>query len=383
VAEAYIVDAVRTPIGKRNGGLAGVHPADMGAHVIRAVVERTGVDPAAIEDVVVGCLDNIGAQAGDIARTAALAAGLPESVPGVTIDRQCGSSQQSVHFAAQAVMSGTMDLVIAGGIQNMSQYPILCAFKAGEPYGANNPWTGSEGWEARYGAGLLSQFAGAEAIAEQWGLSREEMEQFALRSHERALHAIKNGHFDREVLPLAGVHHDEGPRPDSSLEKLAGLQALKPGGRLTAGLSSQISDGAAALLIANDRAVAQHNLKPRARIHHISVLGADPKIMLTAPIPATQRALDRAGMRISDIDVYECNEAFASVPMAWAKELGADPDKLNPNGGAIAIGHPIGASGGRIMTTLLHELERTGGRYGLQTMCEGGGQANVTILERL
>jgi acetyl-CoA C-acetyltransferase len=383
VAEAYIVDAVRTPVGKRNGGLAGVHPADMGAHVIRAVVERTGIDPAAIDDVVIGCLDNIGAQAGDIARTAALAAGLPESVPGVTIDRQCGSSQQSVHFAAQAVMSGTMDVVIAGGIQNMSQYPILCAFKAGEPYGANNPWTGSQGWEARYGSGLLSQFAGAEAIAEQWGISREEMEAFALRSHERALQAIKNGHFDREVLPIAGVHHDEGPRPDSSLEKLAGLNALKPGGRLTAGLSSQISDGSAALLVANERAVKAHNLKPRARIHHLTVLGADPKIMLSAPIPATQRALERAGMSINDIDVYECNEAFASVPMAWAKELGADQDKLNPNGGAIAIGHPIGASGARIVTTLLHELERTGGRYGLQTMCEGGGQANVTIIERL
>ncbi|HEY3605530.1 MAG TPA: acetyl-CoA C-acetyltransferase [Sporichthyaceae bacterium] len=383
MAEAYIVDAVRTPVGKRNGGLAGVHPADMGAHVIRAVVERTGIDPAAIDDVVIGCLDNIGAQAGDIARTAALAAGLPESVPGVTIDRQCGSSQQSVHFAAQAVMSGTMDVVIAGGIQNMSQYPILCAFKAGEPYGANNPWTGSQGWEARYGSGLLSQFAGAEAIAEQWGISREEMEAFALRSHERALQAIKNGHFDREVLPIAGVHHDEGPRPDSSLEKLAGLNALKPGGRLTAGLSSQISDGSAALLVANERAVKAHNLKPRARIHHLTVLGADPKIMLSAPIPATQRALERAGMSINDIDVYECNEAFASVPMAWAKELGADQDKLNPNGGAIAIGHPIGASGARIVTTLLHELERTGGRYGLQTMCEGGGQANVTIIERL
>jgi acetyl-CoA C-acetyltransferase len=383
VAEAYIVDAVRTPVGKRNGGLAGVHPADLGAHVIKAVVERTGVDPAAIDDVVIGCLDNIGAQAGDIARTAALAAGLPETVPGVTIDRQCGSSQQSVHFAAQAVMSGTMDLVIAGGIQNMSQYPILCAFKAGEPYGANNPWTGSEGWEARYGPGLLSQFAGAEAIAEQWGLSRDEMEAFALRSHERALQAIKNGHFDREILPIAGVHHDEGPRADSSLEKLAGLNALKPGGRLTAGLSSQISDGSAALLIANERAVQAHNLKPRARIHHLTVLGADPKIMLSAPIPATQRALERAGMALADIDVYECNEAFASVPMAWAKELGADQDKLNPNGGAIALGHPIGASGARIMTTLLHELERTGARFGLQTMCEGGGQANVTIIERL
>jgi acetyl-CoA C-acetyltransferase len=383
VAEAYLVDAVRTPVGKRNGGLSGLHPADMGAHVLRAVVERTGVDPAAIDDVVVGCLDNIGAQAGDIARTAALAAGLPETVPGVTIDRQCGSSQQSVHFAAQAVLSQTMDLVIAGGIQNMSQYPILCAFAAGKPYGYDNPWIGSEGWQARYGAELLSQFAGAEAIAERWGFSREEMEVFALRSHERAIQAAKNGHFDREILPIAGVHADEGPRADSSLEKLAGLNTLAPGGRLTAGLSSQISDGAAALLIANERAVKAHNLTPRARIHHLTVLGADPKIMLTAPIPATQRALERTGMSIDDIDVYECNEAFASVPMAWAKELGADPDKLNPNGGAIALGHPIGASGGRIMTTLLHEMERTGARYGLQTMCEGGGQANVTILERL
>jgi acetyl-CoA C-acetyltransferase len=383
LAEANIVDALRTGVGKRNGGLAGVHPADLGARVISAVVERTGIDPAAIDDVVVGCLDNIGAQAGDIARTAALAAGLPETVPGVTIDRQCGSSQQAVHFAAQAVLSGTMDLVLAGGIQSMSRYPILCAFAAGEPYGATDPWTGCEGWQARYGADLPSQFAGAEAIAERWGFSREDMEAFALRSHERAVLAQKNGYFDREILPVVGVTADEGPRPDTDATKPAGLKALAPNGRLTAGVSSQISDGAAMLLIANEAAVARHGLTPRARIHHLTVLGADPVMMLTAPIPATRRALDRTGLTVADIDVFECNEAFASVPMAWLAETGADPDRLNPNGGAIAIGHPIGAGGARIMTTLLHELERTGGRYGLQTMCEGGGQANVTIIERL
>ncbi|MGQ0466491.1 MAG: acetyl-CoA C-acetyltransferase [Sporichthyaceae bacterium] len=381
--EAYIVDAVRTPLGKRNGGLAGVHPADLGAHVISAVVDGTGIDPVAIDDVVVGCLDNIGAQAGDIARTAALAAGLPEIVPGVTIDRQCGSSQQAVHFAAQAVMSGTMNVVLAGGIQNMSRYPILCSFAAGEPYGATDPWTGSAGWEARYGPDLLSQFVGAETIAQRWGIDREAMEAFALQSHERAILAAKNGHFDREIRPLAGLSADEGPRADTDLAKLAGLKALTPGGLITAGVSSQITDGAAALLVVNDKALKAHNLVPRARIHHLDVMGDDPTILLSAPIPATKRALARAGMSIDDIDVFECNEAFASVTMAWTKELGADPAKVNPNGGAIALGHPIGASGARLMTTMLHELERTGGRYGLQTMCEGGGMANVTIIERM
>jgi acetyl-CoA C-acetyltransferase len=385
VPEAYIVDAIRTPVGRRKGGFSEVHPADMGAHVIKAVVERTGVDPDAIDDVIIGCLDNLGSQAGNIGRTALLAAGLPEAVPGVTIDRQCGSSQQAVHFAAQAVMSGTNDLVIAGGIQNMTQYTILCAFLAGEHYGLGrtDPWTGSEGWAARYGSELPSQFTGAERIADNWGISREEMEQFALTSHERALHAQKNGHFDREILPYGTITADEGPRADTSLEKLAGLKALAPGGKLTAGVSSQISDGAAALLVASEAAVRAHGLTPRARVHHISVMGADPVLMLTAPIPATKRALERTGLNVDDIDVFECNEAFASVPMAWQKELGVDPAKLNPNGGAIALGHPVGASGARILTTLLHELERTGGHYGLQTMCEGGGVANVTILERL
>jgi len=383
MAEAYIVDAVRTPVGRRNGGYADTHPADLGAHVIRELVQRGDFDPAAIDDVIFGCLDAIGSQAGDIARTSALVAGLPETVPGVTIDRQCGSAQQSVHFAAQAVMSGTADLIIAGGVQKMSQFPILSSFTAGEPYGATDPWSGSPGWHARYGAQEISQFRSAETIAEQWGFSREDMEQFALTSHERALTAQREGRFDREIYRYDGVKQDEGPRADTSLDKMAGLKTLVPGGLLTAAVSSQISDASAALLVASEQAVKQHGLTPRARVHHMSVLGADPVNLLIAPLPATRRALANAGMTIDDIDRYEVNEAFASVPMAWLKDTGADPAKLNVNGGAIAIGHPIGASGARIMVTLLHELERTGGRYGLQTMCEGGGQANVTIIERL
>ncbi|WP_308816577.1 acetyl-CoA C-acetyltransferase [Pseudonocardia alni] len=383
MGEAYIVDAVRAPVGRRKGGLAAVHPADLGAHPIRALVERTGVDPAAIDDVVYGCLDAIGAQAGDIARTAALVAGLPESVPGTTVDRQCGSSQQAVSFAAQAVMAGTQDLVVAGGVQVMSQYPILSSFGAGEPFGATDPWTGSVGWEARYGAQEISQFRSAEMIAEKWNLSREDMEVFALESHRRALTAIEEGRFDREIVPFGEVSRDEGPRPDTSLEKLAGLKTLTEGGRLTAGVSSQVSDGTAALLIASEAAVRDHGLTPRARIHHVSVRGSDPVWMLTAPIPATEYALQKTGMTIGDIDTVEINEAFASVVQAWLIETGADPATVNPNGGAIALGHPLGATGARLMTTMLHELERTGGRYGLQTMCEGGGQANVTIIERL
>ena len=383
MSEAYIVEAVRTPVGRRRGGLAAVHPADLGAHPIRTIVERTGVDPAAIEDVVFGCLDTIGAQAGDIARTAALAAGLPDSVPGVTVDRQCGSSQQAVSFAAQAVMAGTADLVLAGGVQVMSQYPILSSFAAGEPYGATDPWTGSEGWEARYGTQEISQFRGAEMIADRWDISREDMERFAYESHRRALRATAEGRFDREIEPIAGVSVDEGPRADTTPEKMAGLTALSPGGKLTAGVASQISDGAAALLIASEQAVRDHGLTPRARIHHVSARGTDPVIMLTAPIPATAWALQKTGLSIDDMDTVEINEAFASVVQAWLKETGADPARVNPNGGAIALGHPLGATGARLMTTMLHELERTGGRYGLQTMCEGGGQANVTIIERL
>jgi acetyl-CoA C-acetyltransferase len=383
MTEAYIVDAIRTPVGKRGGGLADAHPADLAAHVIKTLVGRHDFDPAAIDDVILGCLDNIGAQAGDIARTAALAAGLPESVPGVTIDRQCGSAQQAVHFAAQAVMSGTCDVIVAGGVQKMSQFPILSAFSAGEPFGSTDPWTGCEGWHARFGDQEISQFRGAEMIASQWKLTREDNEQFALTSHRRAVAAITEGHFLREITPYAGALRDEGPRADTTEEKMAKLPTLVEGGVLTAAVASQISDGAAALLVASEDAVKRFGLSPRARIHHMSVRGADPVMMLTAPIPATQHALKRTGLSIDDIDTIEINEAFAPVVLAWLTELGADPAKVNPNGGAIALGHPIGCTGARLMTSMLHELERTGGRYGLQTMCEGGGQANVTIIERL
>lgn len=381
--EAYIIDAVRTAVGKRGGGFAESHPADMAAHVIKTVVDRNDFDLAEIDDVILGCLDQIGSQAGDIARTAALAAGLPESVPGVTIDRQCGSAQQAVHFAAQAVMSGTSDIIVAGGVQKMSQFPILCAFQAGEPYGSADPWTGSVGWEARYGTQEISQFRGAEMMAAHWKISREDSEVFAFESHRRALEAIDAGRFTREITEFAGVSVDQGPRRDTSLEKLAQLKTLTEGGTLTAGVASQISDGSAALLIASEAAVQRYGFTPRARIHHLSVRGADPVMVLSAPIPATEYALKRTGLSIDDIDTIEINEAFAPVVLAWLAEIGADPAKVNPNGGAIALGHPIGCTGARLMTSMLHELERTGGRYGLQTMCEGGGQANVTIIERL
>jgi acetyl-CoA C-acetyltransferase len=382
VAEAYLVGAVRTPVGRRGGGLSGAHPADLGAHVITALLDRTGVDPLAVDDVIFGCVDTIGPQAGDIARTSWLAAGLPEAVPGVTVDRQCGSSQQAVHFAAQAVLSGTADLVVAGGVQNMSQVPIGSAggIALGYPEG---PFHGSKGWVARYGREEVSQFNGAEMIARDWDITREDMERFAYESHQRALRAIDDGLFEKEIAPYEGVTTDEGPRRDTSPEKMAGLKTLVDGGRLTAAVSSQISDGAAALLIASEQAVRDHGLTPRARVHHISARGEDPIRMLSAPIPATAYALKKAGMTIGEIDAVEINEAFASVVLAWLKETGADPERTNPHGGAIALGHPLGATGARLMTTLLHHLERTGGRYGLQTMCEGGGQANVTVIERL
>ncbi|MFF3766412.1 acetyl-CoA C-acetyltransferase [Streptomyces sp. NPDC001922] len=385
MAEAYIVDAVRTPVGRRGGGLSAVHPADLGAQVLTALMERTGIDPAAVEDVVFGCLDTVGPQAGDIARTAWLAAGLPEEVPGVTVDRQCGSSQQALHFAAQGVLSGTQDLVVAGGVQNMSQVPIAYASRqATEPLGlTEGPFAGSEGWRARYGDRPVSQFLGAETIAAKWHISRQDMEEFALRSHQRAVRAIDEGRFDRELVPCSGVTTDEGPRRDTSLEKMAALKPLVEGGRLTAAVSSQVSDGASAILIAGDQAVRDHGLTPRARVHHLSVRGEDPVRMLTAPIPATAFALKKTGLTLDDIDLVEINEAFAPVVLAWLKETGADPERTNVNGGAIALGHPLGATGTKLMTTLLNELERTGGRFGLQTMCEGGGQANVTIIERL
>ncbi|WP_416465087.1 acetyl-CoA C-acetyltransferase [Sphingomonas sp. VDB2] len=381
--EAYIIDAVRSPIGRKKGSLAGVHPADLGAHPIRELVKRTGIDPVLVDDVVWGCCDTIGPQAGDIGRTAWLVAGLPEEVPGVTVDRQCGSSQQAVHFAAQGVMSGTQDFVIAGGSQAMNAIPISAAMFAGQAYGFDSPFQGAKGWDARYGGEEVNQIRSAEMIAEKWGISRAAMEAFALASHQRAQAAWDKGWFDKEIVALNGLSKDETIRPATTLEGLAGLNPVRDGGIVTAGVASQNCDAAAALLIASEQAVKAHSLKPRARIHHLSVRAANPVWMLTGPIPATQYALKKAGMSVSDIDLFECNEAFASVPMAWMKELDIPHEKVNVHGGAIALGHPIGATGARLMTTLLNALERTGGRYGLQTMCEGGGQANVTIIERL
>ncbi|MFC3711558.1 acetyl-CoA C-acetyltransferase [Sphingoaurantiacus capsulatus] len=383
MSTAYIVDAIRTPTGKKKGSLAGMHPADLGAHVISAIVARGGFDPAAVDDVVWGCVDAIGPQAGNIGRSCWLAAGLPESVPGVTIDRQCGSSQQAIHFAAQGVMSGTQDLVLAGGVQNMNAIPISGAMYAGQAYGFETPFSTSPAWNVRYGAEEVNQIYAAEKIAERWDISREDMERFALESNERAEAAIDSGRFDREIVAIGDFAKDETVRRGSNLERMATLPPVREGGRITAGVSSQIADGAAAVLIASDAAVKDHGLKPRARIHHLTVRGDSPIMMLTAPIPATRHALERTGLKLSDIDLVEINEAFASVALAWAKELGADLSKVNVNGGAIALGHPLGATGAKLMTTLLHELERTGGRYGLQTMCEGGGLANVTIIERL
>ncbi|CRK59587.1 3-ketoacyl-CoA thiolase @ Acetyl-CoA acetyltransferase [Alloactinosynnema sp. L-07] len=380
---AYVIDALRTPTARRGGALSTVHPMDLGAHVLRALLGRVDVDPAAVDDVIFGCVDTIGPQAGDIARLSWLAAGLPDEVPGVTVDRQCGSSQQALHFAAQAVLSGTADLVVAGGVQSMSQIPIGSAMTVGQQFGFPTPMSGSSGWDARYGAEEVDQFRAADLIAEKWAISRDDLEEFALTSHQRAAAAIDAGRFDREIVPVGEFGVDEGPRRDTSLAKMAGLKPLREGGITTAAMASQISDAASAVLIASERAVEIHGLTPRARIHHLSARGDDPVFMLTAPIRATRFALDRAGMSLDQIDLFEVNEAFASVPLAWLRDLGADPAKLNVNGGGIALGHPIGATGTKLFTTLLHELERTGGRFGLQTMCEGGGQANVTIVERL
>ena len=380
--EAYIVDAVRTPVGRRGGSLSQVHPADLGAASIKALLDRTGIDPGAVEDVIFGNVDSVGGQAGDIARTCWLVAGGPEHVPGTTVDRQCGSAQPAVHFAAQAVMAGVNDLVIAGGVQQMSQIPISSAMTLAADLGFPDPFSTSPGWVERYGPGEVSQFRGAELIAEKWDLSRDDMEAFAVESHTRALTARGEGRFEPEIVPLNGLDHDEGPR-EPNWEKIRSLPTLVEGGRVTAAVASQISDASASLLIASEQAVKDHDLTPRARIHHMSVRGDDPIFMLTAPIPATRYALEKTGLSMDDIDAVEINEAFASVVLAWAKELEPDMAKVNPVGGAIALGHPLGATGARLMTTLLNQLELTGGRYGLQTMCEGGGQANVTIIERL
>ncbi len=380
--QAYIIDAVRSPTGRRKGGLSHVHGADLGAHVIKAIVDRNNIPDDDYEDVIFGCVDTVGPLAGDIARTCWLAAGLSQSVPGVTVDRQCGSSQQAVHFAAQAVMAGTMDVVLAGGVQTMTQIPISSSMVLASSLGFTDPFSGSEGWVARYGPEPPTQFNGAQMIADKWGFSRRDLEEYSLESHRRALQAMTEGRFDREIVPLAGVEMDETAR-DTSLEKMAELDDIFGCDKITAAVSSQTCDGASAMLIAAEDAVQRYDLKPRARIHHMSVRGEDPIWMLTAPIPATEYAMKKSGMSLDDIDLVEINEAFASVPMAWLKETGYPHEKTNVNGGAIALGHPLGATGTKLMTTLLHELERCGGRYGLQTMCEGGGQANVTIIERL
>ena len=381
--QAYIIDALRSPTGKRKGGLAHVHAIDLGAHVLKALVERNQIPADEYDDVIFGCVDTIGSQAGDIARTSWLAAGLPLNVPGTTIDRQCGSSQQALHFAAQAVMSGTQDVIAVGGVQTMTQIPISSAMLAGQPLGFADPFSGSKGWRARFGEQPVNQFYAAQRIADHWNISRQDMEAYALESHRRALAAMAAGRFVNEIVPCEGVRDDETPR-HTSLAKMAELEPVSAEfPSITAAVSSQTCDASAALLVVSEAALKRYNLTPRARIHHLSVLGDDPIWHLRAPIAATRAALKKAGMGMQDIDLVEINEAFASVVMAWAKELDFDPARTNANGGAIALGHPLGASGARLMTSLLNQLEHSGGRYGLQTMCEGGGQANVTIIERL
>lgn len=381
--EAYIVDAVRTATGRRKGALAKMHGADLGAKVLAALVERNLIPAEDYDDVIFGCVDAIGPLAGDIARTCWLVAGLPDTVPGVTVDRQCGSSQQALHFAAQAVMSGTQDVVVAGGVQTMTSIPIGSSMLAGREFGFSDPFSGSDGWQKRYGTESVSQFKSADMIAEKWGLSRSAMESYAQESHNRALKAIDEGYLNTEILPMDELAQDETPRRDSTLKKMSELETLLPSGRITAATSSQVCDGAAALLVVSKDALQRYGLKPRARIHHISVYGADPIWMLTAPIPATEHAMQKCGLKLRDIDLVEINEAFASVPMAWLKDTDYPHEQTNVNGGAISLGHPLGATGARLSTTLLHEMERRKVRYGLQTMCEGGGQANVTIIERL
>ncbi|MDP9139285.1 MAG: acetyl-CoA C-acetyltransferase [Pseudomonadota bacterium] len=382
MAEAYIVDALRTPTGKRKGSLSQLHGADLGAHALKTLVGRNAIPAEDYDDVIFGCLDAIGPLAGNIARTSWLAAGLPLHVPGVTIDRQCGSSQQAVHFAAQAVMSGTQDVVVAGGVQTMTQIPIGSAMVCAKPLGFSDPFSGSKGWVERFGTQPVSQFTGAQMIADKWNISRRDMEEFALESHRRARVAQKEGRFDREIIECNGLKIDETVR-DSTLEQMAALEPLAPGGTITAGVSSQTGDASSAVLVVSEQALKRYKLTPRARIHHISVYSDDPIFMLTAPIPATAYAMKKSGMKLSDIDLVEINEAFAPVVLSWLKETRYPHEKTNVNGGAIALSHPLGATGTKLMTTLLHELERTKGRYGLQTMCEGGGVANVTIIERL
>ena len=388
---AYIVSAVRTPGGKKNGSLSKWHPTDLGAKVLDELVHQSGIEPELIDDVIFGCVSQVGAQSGNIARNSILASSLPESVPGTTVDRQCGSSQQAIHFAIQAVMSGTQDVVIGGGVEVMSMVPIGSNIKDGYDAGHGFPFD-SDGISERYPGIFFSQFSGAEMMAEKWNLSREDLDRFALSSHQKAAAAVEGKHFDREILPVQAkneegktdiVLNDEGIRYDASLEALSGLNPITEGGVITAGNASQITDGAAAVMICNDEGLKKIKADPRARIKGISVVGDDPVIMLSGPIPASRQVLDATNLSINDIDLYEVNEAFAPVPLSWAIELKADIEKLNVNGGAMALGHPLGASGAKLMTTLLHELERTKGKYGLQAICEGGGTANATIIERI
>lgn len=389
--KAYIVEAVRTAGGKRDGRLSLWHPADLGAKVLDELVTRLDMDPALVDDVVFGCVDQVGAQSGNVARNAILSSSFPESVPGTSVDRQCGSSQQAIHFAIQAVMSGTQDIVIGGGVEVMSMVPIGAAVKDGYDAGHGLPFD-SEGMKERYPGVFFSQFTGAELVADKWNLSREDLDKFALESHQKAAHATESKYFDREILPVEGrnaegmndlVMADEGIRFDASLDKLAGLNPVTEGGVITAGNASQITDGSAAVMVCNDAGLKKIQANPRAEIVSISVVGDDPVFMLTGPIPASIQALKTANLTIDDMDLYEVNEAFAPVPLAWAEDLKADRSKLNVNGGAMALGHPLGATGAKLMTTLLHEMERRESTYGLQAICEGGGTANATIIKRI
>ncbi len=390
MAEAYIVAANRTAGGRKNGKLKDWHPGDLGGHVLNDILERTGVDPAAVEDVIMGCVTQAGQQANNVARSAVLASRLPESVPATSIDRQCGSSQQAIHFAAQAVMSGTMDIVIAGGVESMTRVPMGTAVSL--PFQAGLGFPKSPRMEDRYPGVMFSQFGGAEMVAKKHGLTKDQLDQFSFESHQKAIAATQAGAFKSEIVGVEivdaeGVKSlhtiDEGIRFEASLEGIRGVKLLQEDGRLTAASSSQICDGASAVMIVSEAGLKRLGVKPLARIHHMSVMGGDPVIMLEAPLPATARALQRAGMSVDDIDIYEVNEAFASVPSAFIKHLGVDPARVNVNGGAIALGHPLGASGTKLMATLINALQARGKRYGLQTMCEGGGMANVTIIERL
>ena len=374
--DAVIVGAVRTPVGRRGGGLAGVHPVDLSAHVLRSLAERAHLDPAHVEDVIWGCVSQVGEQSWNVGRNAVLAAGWPDAVPGTTLDRQCGSSQQAVHFAAATVLSGQADLIVAGGVESMTRVPMGSSAMDQDPFGPTV--------RERYGAGGFNQGVAAEMVAERWGFSRSQLDEYSLASHAKAAAAQDAGAFDAEIAPIADAKQDEGIRRDTTLEQLAALKTpFKPDGLVTAGSASQISDGAAALAVSSSRWAAAHGLRPLARIHTAVVVGDDPVLMLTAPIPATAKALAKAGLTLDEIGVYEVNEAFAPVPLAWLAETGGDPSRLNPLGGAIALGHPLGGSGARIMTTMLHHMRQNGIRYGLQTMCEGGGMANATVVELL